>query len=161
MAQTPYEIAMDYALNLLASRSRSIEELREKITRRRAVNDETVTRVIDRLKELGYLDDQRFASAYALSRIASRPLGRARVKRDLRNRHVPADIANEALDKAFQETTEDSLIQQAIEKRIRLRGLPTTRAESQKLFAHLIRLGFGFDLAIEKVRSLQKDAGGE
>jgi regulatory protein len=117
-----------------------------------------VTRVIDRLKELGYLDDQRFASAYALSRIAARPIGRARVKRDLRNRHVPADIADEALDKAFQETTEDILIQQAIEKRIRLRGLPTTRAESQKLLAHLIRLGFGFDLAIEKVRKLQKDA---
>lgn len=154
MPGTPYESAMEYALKLLASKPRSIEELREKLSSRRSVSDDIANRVIERLKELGYLNDQRFASAFALSRIASRPIGKARVKRDLRNRKVSNDVADEALSLAFTENTEEMLIDRAIEKRVRIKGVPSSREESQKLLAHLIRLGFDFELAVEKVRKI-------
>jgi len=156
MDRTPYESAMEYALKLLASKSRSIEELREKLSKRRKVSEETANQVIERLKELGYLNDQRFASSFAVSRIAARPLGKARVKRDLRHRKVSTEVANEALNLAFRENTEEMLIDRAIEKRVRLKGVPSSRVESQKLLAHLIRLGFGFELAVAKVRALRQ-----
>ena len=154
MARTPYEAAMEYALKLLASKPRSVEELREKFSARRSVSEETASQVIERLKELGYLNDQKFASAFALSRIASRPIGKARVKRELRHRKISADVAEEALDFAFRENTEETLIDLAIEKRVRIKGVPSSRQESQKLLAHLIRLGFDFELAVEKVRKI-------
>ena len=156
MGRTTYEAAMEYALKLLASKPRSVEELREKLSRRRTVTEETANQIIERLKDLGYLNDQRFASAFALSRIASRPIGKARVKRDLRHRKVSTEIADEALDLAFRENTEEMLIDRAIEKRIRIKGLPSSREESQKLLAHLIRLGFSFELSLAKVRALRE-----
>jgi len=45
------------------------------------------------------------------------------------------------------------LIDRAVEKRVRLRGRPSTRAENKSLFDHLLRLGFAYDLVIRKVRA--------
>jgi SOS response regulatory protein OraA/RecX len=50
---------------------------------------------------------------------------------------------------------EAELIDQAIEKRVRLRGRPTTRQETKSLFDHLLRRGFSYDLIINKVRALE------
>ena len=69
-------------------------------------------------------------------------------------KQVPGAVANEALDLVYAETSEAELIDQAIEKRIRLRGQPKTRLEAKSLFDHLLRQGFAFELVSEKVRSL-------
>jgi SOS response regulatory protein OraA/RecX len=39
---------------------------------------------------------------------------------------------------------------------MRLRGKPKTREEAKKLFDHLLRQGFEFELVSEKVRALAK-----
>jgi SOS response regulatory protein OraA/RecX len=49
------------------------------------------------------------------------------------------------------------MIDRVIEKRIRLRGRPQTRADAKKLFDHLLRQGFAFELVSEKVRAVSKD----
>jgi SOS response regulatory protein OraA/RecX len=66
---------------------------------------------------------------------------------------VNATVADEALDQLFGEVSEEDLIDQAIAKRIRLRGQPQTLPEGKSLFDHLLRLGFSFELASEKVRA--------
>ncbi|HET9525964.1 MAG TPA: RecX family transcriptional regulator, partial [Pyrinomonadaceae bacterium] len=76
--------------------------------------------------------------------------------RDLKLKQVENTVAEEALELVYAETPEDQLIDRAIEKRIRLRGRPKTRAEAKSLFDHLLRQGFGFDLVSEKVRSVTK-----
>ncbi len=154
MNETPYDTVMSRALKLLARRPYSIAELKDRLRRKRDPDDETLTQVLNRLEELGYLDDRRFASAYAASRIAIRPLGRARIREDLRRHKVTDELTEQALNEAFAETSEESLIDRAIAKRIRVRGRPSTRDESQKLLAHLVRQGFSFDLALKKVREL-------
>ena len=53
------------------------------------------------------------------------------------------------------------LIDRAIAKRIRLRGKPETREDAKKLFDHLLRQGFEFELASEKVRALAKSDADE
>jgi regulatory protein len=145
---------MSLALKLLARRPQSVAELEERLRRKRDLDEETLKRVLKRLEELGYLDDRRFASAYASSRISARPLGAARIRNDLRRRKVSEEHTEMALNEAFAETSEESLIDRAIAKRIRVRGLPATRGESQKLLAHLIRQGFSLDLALRKIREL-------
>jgi len=71
---------------------------------------------------------------------------------------VDKTTADEALDLVFESTPEVDLIDRAIAKRIRLRGKPQTRSEAKKLFAHLLRQGFEFELVSEKVRALSKSA---
>ena len=142
------------AAKLLAAKPRSIAELRERLLELQGVTDQLVDEVIARLKEYGYLDDERYALSYASLKVKQRPIGRRRLQQELKMKQVPGAVANEALDLVYAETSEAELIDQAIEKRIRLRGQPKTRLEAKSLFDHLLRQGFAFELVSEKVRSL-------
>lgn len=144
------------AVKLLAARPRSIAELRERLLHGRATKP-VVEAVITRLREYGYLDDERFALGYGSSQVRQRPVGRLRLQRDLMLKKVNRDVADEALDAIFAETPEAELIDRAIEKRIRLRGAPRTQAEAKKLFDHLLRQGFALELVREKVRAAFTD----
>lgn len=145
------------AAKLLAAKQRSVEELRERLLSGRGATPELVETVIERLREYGYLDDERFAQSYASLRIQQRPIGRQRLQRDLRLRKIDKQTVDNALDQVFEQTSENDLIDRAIAKRIRLRGRPATRAESKKLFDHLLRQGFEFELVSEKVRAVSKN----
>lgn len=144
------------AIKLLAAKPRSVAELRERLLKARSANEIVVEEVLSRLKEYGYLDDERFAFGYASLRVKQKPIGRNRLKRDLNFKKIDASVADDALDLVFGETPEEELINRAIEKRIRLRGRPKNRMEAKSLFDHLLRQGFPFDLVSEKVRAVSQ-----
>src|SRR6266478_1104956 len=139
---------------LLAAKSRSVAELRERLLEGRGATKAAVDAVIERLREYGYLDDAKFAHSFATLRVQQRPIGRQRLQRDLRLKKIDKATANEALDVVFAATPEEELIDRVIEKRIRLRGRPQSRAETKKLFDHLLRQGFAFELISEKLRAI-------
>lgn len=142
------------AAKLLAAKSRSIAELRELLGQGQGVTRANIDEVIARLTEYGYLNDERFAFGYASAKVRQRPIGRQRLKRDLALKKVDKETAVEALNLVFAETPEAELIDRAIEKRIRLRGRPKNREEAKRLFDHLLRQGFPFELVAEKVRAV-------
>jgi len=144
------------AVKLIAAKSRSVAELRERLLQSCQANKSDVEAVISRLKEYGYLDDERFAFSYASLKVKQRPIGRRRLERDLKFKKVDSAVANEALELVYTETTEEELIDRAIEKRIRLRGKPKDRLAAKSLFDHLLRQGFPFELVSEKVRAVSK-----
>lgn len=149
-----YEKTLARAFNLLSAKPRSIAQLRERLLEKAYAEEETVARVIARLQELGYLNDEQFAEQYANSRLATKPLGRARLRRDLQRKKISSTVINQALEDVYTTHDEDALIDQAIAKRTRLRGNPATREEAKKLFDHLLRLGFSYDLVARKVRAI-------
>jgi regulatory protein len=142
---------------LLAAKQRTVEELRERLLEGRGATRAAVDEVIERLREYGYLDDARFAHGYASLRVQQRPIGRHRLERDLRMKQIDKGTVDAALDQVFEAMPENEMIDRAIEKRIRLRGRPKTRAEAKKLFDHLLRQGFAFELVSEKVRAVLRD----
>jgi len=146
----------DKAAKLISAKSRSIEELRERLLQYSWANKTDVETVISRLKEYGYLDDARFAFSYASLKVKQRPLGRRRMERDLKFKKIDAAVAEEALELVYAETSEEELIERAIEKRIRLRGRPKTRLEAKSLFDHLLRQGFSFELVSDRVRAVSQ-----
>jgi len=141
---------------LLAAKQRSVEELRERLLEGRGATKAVVEEVIERLREYGYLDDSRLAQSYASLRVQQRPIGRQRLERDLWLKKIDKTTIEAALDQVFEVMPESDLIDRALEKRIRLRGRPKTRAEAKKLFDHLLRQGFAFELVSEKVRAVVK-----
>ena len=163
---TPEQIrarAFQRAVKLLAAKPRSIAELRERLAER-CSSKAVVETVISRLREYGYLDDERYALTYAASKVRQQPIGRRRLELNLRRKKVDRAVADEALNQVFAETPEADLIDKAIEKRVRLRGRPKTRAEAKSLFDHLLRQGFEFELVASKVRAAAKpdlDGGDE
>ncbi len=128
--------------------------MREKLSTTRGATKPMVDEVIARLREYGYLDDAKFAQSYASLRLRERPIGRRRLQRDLWLKKVDKKTAEDALDVVFESTPEDELIDRAIAKRLRLRGKPRTREDAKKLFDHLLRQGFEFDLVSDRVRAL-------
>ena len=146
----------DRAIKLISAKSRSIAELRERLLESRTASKADVEAVIARLKEYGYLDDEKFAFSYASLKVKQRPIGRRRLERDLKFKKVEGAVADEALELVYAETSEEELIDRAIEKRIRLRGRPSNRLESKSLFDYLLRQGFPFELVSEKVRRISK-----
>ena len=140
------------AVKLLAAKPRSVQELRERLLEKQWTDETAVDYALAKLEEYGYLDDERFAFGFASYRVRQKPVGRQRLARDLQTKKVSKETADAALELVYQETPEEELITRAIEKRIRLRGRPTTRQETKSLYDHLQRLGFSYDLIIRKVR---------
>ena len=146
----------DRAVKLLAAKPRSVAELRERLIRGR-VSTATVDEVISRLSEYGYLDDERFAFSYASLKVKQRPIGKRRLAQDLKFKKVDARVADEALELVYAESSEEILIDRAIEKRLRIRDRPKNRLEAKSLFDHLLRLGFEYELVSDKVQALIRD----
>jgi regulatory protein len=157
MERTPYERTMERALRLLSYKPRSIAEMRSRLLEKDWADEETVNQVIARLEELGYLNDEQFATSYASTRLNVKPLGRTRLRRDLQRKKLSAETVENALDEAFHAHSEEELIERAIDKRLRTKGTPKTREETKKLFDYLIRRGFSYDLVLRKVRQVGKD----
>lgn len=142
------------AVKLLAAKPRSVAELRGRLLEKVWTNEETVEDIIAKLKDYGYLNDEQFAYSYASSQLRQKPVGKGRIRRTLALKQVEREAAETALEQVFNETSEDELIERAIEKRIRLRGIPKDRAETKSLYDHLLRRGFSYDLIIKKVKEI-------
>jgi regulatory protein len=152
------EKTMAAALKILSSRARSENQLRERLMRKPWADHAAVEDCIERLKELGYVNDSLFAHSYASSRLSLRPVGRGRLARELQSKRVTRKTIDDALDLVFVEVGEESLIDRAIQKRIRTHGRPTDRASAKRMFDHLVRLGFEYDLIMRKLRALTSSA---
>jgi regulatory protein len=152
------ERTMQRAIKLLAAKPRAIAELRERLLEKKWTDEETVGAVLEKLCEYGYLNDQQFAEGYAAFHLRQKPVGRQRLQRALALKKVDKETADQAIDQVLSETSEEKLIGLVIEKRVRLRGKPSTREETRKLFDHLLRRGFPYDLVIQKVRELSSTA---
>jgi regulatory protein len=101
------ERAWDYALSLLGQRARTAAEMRERL-RRRSLPDAETERVVERLEELGLLDDRAFAEAYVRTRAESR--GRLGLRRELQRK----GLAEEVVDDALAERTDDDEARAAV-----------------------------------------------
>jgi regulatory protein len=157
MKASPEEMrkrTFERAAKLLAAKPRSIAELRQRLLQARGTDSSTVDLVIDRLREYGYLDDEKFAFSYASLKVKQKPIGRRRLAQDLKFKRVDKQVADDALELVYTENSEEKLIDRAIEKRIRVRGQPSNRVEAKSLFDHLLRQGFEYELVSEKVRGL-------
>lgn len=146
------------AIKLLSARSRSVAELSELLLQTTGATKTVVDEVLARLREYGYLDDDRFAFGYASLKLRQKPVGRQRLKRDLTMKKVDKAVIEEALDLVYAEVSEEEQIDRAIEKRTRLRGRPTNRAQAKSLFDHLMRQGFPYELVADKVRAASQVA---
>ena len=152
------ERTMNRAVKLLAAKPRSAAELRERLLEKSWTNTEIVDGVIEKLKEYKYIDDRQFAGDLALSKLRQKPQGKRRLQQSLSQKKLDKEIVEAALRSAFEKMPETELIDSAIAKRIRLKGNPKTREETKKFYDHLLRQGFSFDLIMEKMSAIAKQA---
>lgn len=136
------ESLYEYAVRALASRMRSIAEIR-KLLRRRAAGEDPellIDVVIARLKQNNYLNDEFYAATYSSYRRDNQKLGRMRVVSDLKARGVKAEVIREAVDTAYGNTTDEQQARAFLQrKRV---SKPKNDKEAARVFRLLMRAGF-------------------
>jgi len=133
-----------YALKLLGGRAQSTGELREKL-RLRAEAAADVDDAMVRLKDLGYLDDKRFAEGFAAARLSNDRLGSTRVLQDLRRRRVAPSLAEATVQKTYENVDEVALIEDWIRRKYRMtprEGLFGEEKDLASAYRRLARAGF-------------------
>jgi len=150
------ERTMNRAVKLLAAKPRSVGELRERLLEKMWTDEKIVEGVIAKLLDYGYLDDERFASDLALSKLRQRPQGKRSLQQKLSRKKLDREVLDKAIESAFEKIPESDLIDTAIEKRLRLKGRPETREDTKRFLDHLLRLGFDYDLIREKMSAIKK-----
>jgi regulatory protein len=149
--------AIDAALRLLALRPRTEKDLRERL-RRRALPRPAIDAAVERVRELGYLDDAAFARLWVESRQASTPRSRRALAFELGRKGVTQPVAAETVADV---SDEDAAYEAA---RRRLRALRNLDRQSffRRLGSFLSSRGFSYGVArttIERCwREIDEDA---
>jgi regulatory protein len=167
---------MEAAATFLSVRSRSVEETRRRL-RHLGYPPTLCDRVVDRLVELGYLDDLAFARAWVESRDRARPRGEVALRRELQLKGVPDDIVSEVLVRRAQAAAERAAADEvavgaelvAVDadrdaaRKLVARRASTLRREAdprrrrQKAYALLARNGFTPDVCHEVASTVTDD----
>lgn len=147
---------MDRAVRLLAAKPRSVGELRERLLEKSWTNSQIVDDILQKLEEYKYLDDKQYAKDLATSKLRQKPQGKRKLKQTISQKKLDRETVEQAIDHAFEKMPEAELIQTAIEKRIRVKGVPDTREDLKKFYDHLLRQGFSYGLIREKLSEVLK-----
>jgi regulatory protein len=151
------EALTNYALRLLGGRAYSTGELREKL-RQRAESAGSIDGVLQKLKEAGYLNDRRFAENYAAARLENQGFGKMRVLRDLRQRRVAPQLAEQVTERTFESTDESGLIEAFLKRKFRAQPLSAYLKEEKNLAAAFRRLRYAGFSAGASIRVLKRYA---
>src|SRR5579885_1895012 len=151
---------MDYAARALAGRAQSSGELREKL-KRRAGRPQAVDEVLRRLKDLGYLNDKRFAESFAAWRRENEGFGKTRVLRDLMARRVAPAVAKQAAETAYSHVDEIGLIEKFLKRKYRGKDLGALLKEEKHLasaYRKLRTAGFSMGNSIRVLKRYAAEA---
>ena len=159
--QKAKERTMNRAVRLLAAKPRSVGELRERLLEKSWTNSQIVGEVLQKLEEYKYLDDKQYAKDLAASKLRQKPQGKRKLQQTISQKKLDKETVDEAIIYAFEKMPETELIETAIEKRVRLKGVPETREEMKKFYDHLMRQGFSYGLIREKLNEVLKEISNE
>jgi regulatory protein len=149
-ALSPAAVAQGICLRLLTARSRSRAELTDAL-RRRGIPEEIGELVLDRLSEIGLVDDIAFAEAAVYSGHSHRGLGKQALSTELRRRGVPDEIAREAVATVGPDG-EEQRARELIRHRLRTSTMRNPSTLARRLSAMLVRKGYSEELAWRVVR---------
>ena len=130
--------AKERALALLDRRDYSRAELLKKLLEK-GVEEDEAAQAVDRLEELGFVDDARYAPI-VVRHYAAKGYGARRVQQELARRGIPRELWDAAMEQMpAQDDTIDRLLQS------RLRGVEVDRAALKRASNFLLRKGYGWD----------------
>jgi regulatory protein len=121
------------ALDLLSRRRRSTKEIRD-YGKRHDWSDDSTERVIQRLYQHNYLDDEKFALSFIRSRAKLKNYSLKKMKFELKRRGIAEDIIDKTLN-AAEEYDQSAALKQLIAKK-------GASYETPKLINYLLRQGF-------------------
>ena len=136
---------MDAALDYISDRARTVREVEDKLD---SLNfgEYEVNQVIDRLMELKYLDDEKYAADFIATRLATKPISRKKLWMQLYAHKLSKDVINAALEAVTPETEQENALTVAKKFNAQFAALEE-HERKQRVARRLMGRGFGYDTA--------------
>jgi regulatory protein len=148
----------DKAVRMLSIRSRSRHEV-ESALAGMEISAGIRSGIVEELRELGLLDDVRFAREFVGARVELKRLGPHRLKFELRKLGVDPAIVDQALDEAFPAGRQEELAWLAVRKKLGSRR-PGDR-DVRRINDYLRRKGFDYGVINHVAYDLLKRYGSD
>jgi len=151
------EVVFAAALRFLEVRSRSITEVRRRLTQS-GYREQLVSGAINRLLELRMLDDEAFARLWLESRDRAQPRGGRALRQELAQKGIERGLIDLLLDERnASDGAEERDVRAAVslleQRRRTLDREPDHRRRLQRAYALLARRGFDSDTCRDAIRA--------
>jgi len=134
---------LEFAVRSLSSKMKSVRDLKRRLATRAEpgeAGEAHIELVILKLKDLGYLSDERFAADYTRLRKENEKFGKRRVQQGLMHKGIPQELTNATLSAAYDQVDEVALAKQYVERK-RMKK-PEGEKELARTMRRLIAAGF-------------------
>jgi len=113
--------------------------------RQKGIGGDIADPVLDRLVDVGLLDDAAFARAFVASRQRSRPRGRRALEQELFQKGVSRDVIQSVLEELVEEENPRDAAERALAPKLRGLARLDNAAARKKASQFLSRRGFDYD----------------
>jgi regulatory protein len=152
----PEERARQLCLDALERRMRTRKQLAQLLMRKR-IGAEVASGVLDRLQDVGLIDDEAYARAFVTARQRARPRGSRALSSELWAKGIPPDIIERVLAETDEAEDPVAAARRALAPKLRqLAGKPPDEVR-RKLEQFLLRRGFSYDAARDALRAVSPD----
>jgi regulatory protein len=150
------------ALRFLEARPRSTAEVRRRLVTR-GYQPDLVEGCLERLLDLGILDDEAFARTWVESRDRGRPRGERALRAELRAKGIDRNVVDDVLEvrDSEQPDADAAAARRVLERHASaLARVADPRARRQRAYALLARSGFDSETAVEAIAAMLEDSPG-
>ncbi len=162
MTDEQYQNYLSKASRLCARNEKCEQDIRKKLNQW-GVENEEVRNIIHELKDSGFIDHQRYASAFVRDKVRFNHWGRNKIAHALRAKNIEEPVISEALEQISPQQYEKALLEE-MEKKNRTIKSSDQRERRNKLIQFLLQKGFEygkvFELVDEKMEGLNKEDHG-
>lgn len=141
---------MDAALRFLGARARTVREV-ERHLDSCEYGEVEVYETVERLKELGLLDDTAFAREFVRTRLATKPISRAHLREQLLSHETEQEAIDVALSEIDEETQQRTATATA-EKYARQYARLSPEERDEMVIRRLLARGYSYDEARAALR---------
>ena len=147
-----FEKFYNKALKFLSYRPRSEKEIRDKLKKKKA-SEETINKIILRLKENNFINDEEFVKWWIEQRTTFKPRSFRLIKMELKQKGVSNDLIEKVIDDLRLTIDDLKSAKKLIQKRLsRYKNLPREK-KFQKIARFLSSRGFDYDIIKEIFKS--------
>ena len=152
-------VILEAALRFLEARQRSAAEVRRRLLTH-GYRADLVESCLERLLDIGILDDEAFARTWVESRDRARPRGERALRSELVRKGIDRQLTDEVLEarETNQPDADAEAARRVLERHAHaLARVADPRARRQRAYALLARNGFDSEIAVAAINELVQE----
>ncbi len=147
--------AFDAAYKLLSRKAVSENFLIEKL-KQKDIDESVISTVVSRLKDMGYINDERLIREYAFDKVQYKLIGPRKLYYELMNKKFKPELISKTVSEVFNEIDETDIARQAFEYRFKNLSEVKDIKIIKKIESYLLSRGFSHNVVFDLVKNIAK-----